>query len=187
MTPSSVLRENRLAIRRTCMMSFPRCTRNFTDSGKSSASSSVKISGAIAPVSSTLRQPWWGISQEEIAPPPAAPRGKPQYMALIAMARQRWGANSEISVMAFGMAAPSPRPVRKRHSVRGFRLCAQAVPRLARPKNRHEKTSTRLRPIRSDTGPAISAPSDSPSSAALSTGPRSCLWIPHSADSVGAM
>jgi hypothetical protein len=74
-TLSRVLRLNRLAIRRICMTSFPRCTRNFTDSGKNSASSSVKISGAIAPVSSTLRQPWWGISHEEIAPPLRHPEG----------------------------------------------------------------------------------------------------------------
>lgn len=55
---------------------------------------------------------------EEIAPPAAAPSGKPQYMVLIASERQRCGAYSEISVMALGMAAPRPRPVRKRHSVR---------------------------------------------------------------------
>ncbi|MFQ8771234.1 MAG: hypothetical protein ACLR9P_00285 [Escherichia coli] len=33
---------------------FPRCTRNFTDSGNSSASAPLKISGTIAPVSNTF-------------------------------------------------------------------------------------------------------------------------------------
>ncbi len=70
-------------------------------------------------------------------------------MVLIAMARQRLGANSEISVMALGIAAPKPRPVRNRHSVRVFRVFAPCGAQVARPKNKHEKTSTRLaHPVR---------------------------------------
>ncbi|MNV74236.1 hypothetical protein D3C71_1674400 [compost metagenome] len=90
----------------------------FTDSGRNRINNTVSANGAIAPSNSTLCQPYAGISQDEIAPPPAAPSGKPQYMVLIARERQRCGAYSEISVMAFGIAAPNPRPVRKRHSVR---------------------------------------------------------------------
>lgn len=36
-----------------------------------------------------------GDKPEEITPPPAAPNGKPQYMVLIAIERQRFGANSD--------------------------------------------------------------------------------------------
>jgi hypothetical protein len=50
----------------------------------------------------------------EINPPPAMPRLKPQNMLVTSNDFLRSGVYSESSVVALGMPAPRPRPVRKR-------------------------------------------------------------------------
>ncbi|MNV70515.1 hypothetical protein D3C71_1634870 [compost metagenome] len=52
----------------------------------------------------------------EIKPPPAMPRLKPQNMLVTSRDFLRSGVYSDNSVVAFGMPAPRPRPVRKRNT-----------------------------------------------------------------------
>jgi hypothetical protein len=139
------------------------------------------------PSTSTLRQPNCGIIHAARKPPNAAPSGKPQNIALVRVARRRSGQYSLISVTAFGIAAPRPTPVTKRSALSCVRSAAKADDRQATPNSSTEPTSTRLRPRRSASGPANSAPPARPNSAALSTGASAGLVTPHSLISDGAM
>ena len=139
------------------------------------------------PSTSTLRQPQCGIIHDARKPPNAAPRGKPQNMALVSMARWRSGQYSLVSVTALGMAAPRPRPVMKRSTVRWSKVSTKADARLATPNTKTDAISTNRRPRRSDKGPALSAPAARPNKAALSTGASAGLLTPHSPINEGAM
>ena len=139
------------------------------------------------PSTSTLRQPRCGIIQAARKPPSAAPSGKPQNMVLVMVARRWLGQYSLISVTALGMAAPRPSPVTKRSPTSCGMFCEKAEARQPRPNTSTAPTSTRLRPSRSASGPASSAPAASPNSAALSTGASAILLAPHSLASEGAM
>ncbi len=66
----------------------------------------------------TLLQPKSGIKAAAARPPPAAPRVKPQNMTLTRKPRRLAGAYSESSVVALGIAAPSPTPVKNRRTIR---------------------------------------------------------------------
>ncbi|MNT10695.1 hypothetical protein D3C72_1455380 [compost metagenome] len=139
------------------------------------------------PSSSTLCQPKCGIIAAATKPPAAEPSGKPQNMVFTSTARRRCGANSDVSVTALGMAAPRPRPVRKRQTVSQPSVGAYAVARLQAPKKKTDSTSTFLRPMRSASGPAKIAPKARPNRAALMTGPRADFSIPQSCTSAGAI
>ena len=141
----------------------------------------------VPPSTRTLRQPHSGIIQAARKPPNAAPSGKPQNMALVSVARRPSGQYSLIRVTAFGMAAPSPRPVMKRQTTRWSRLPANADARQAAPITSTEPTSTVLRPRRSASGPEDRAPNARPNSAALRTGASAGRSTPHSVISDGAM
>src|SRR3712207_5455212 len=78
---------------------------------------------------------------------------KPQNIVVTRNDRLRSGQYSEVRVIAFGMAPPSPRPVTKRSAVSVSIDVAKAEARLATPKNRVEKTRTPLRPTLSARGP----------------------------------
>ncbi|MCY1184692.1 hypothetical protein D9M73_254060 [compost metagenome] len=52
----------------------------------------------------------------EMKPPPAMPRLKPQNMLVTSSDLRRSGVYSDNSVVALGMPAPRPRPVRKRNT-----------------------------------------------------------------------
>ena len=52
----------------------------------------------------------------EINPPPAMPRLKPQNMLVTSNDLWRSGVYSDSSVVAFGIPAPRPSPVRKRRT-----------------------------------------------------------------------
>ncbi|MNT41160.1 hypothetical protein D3C72_1775130 [compost metagenome] len=88
---------------------------------------------------------------------------------------------------AFGIAAPNPRPVKKRNSVSIGSVVAKAVNKLKPPNRISDSTSTFLRPIRSASGPAVSAPTARPTRAALITGPSEVFSIPQSCTSEVAM
>jgi hypothetical protein len=162
-------------------------TRKRTDSGNSSSISTASSSGMTPPAASTLRQPHCGIIQAATKPPSAAPSGKPQNMALVSVARRWSGQYSLIKVTALGIAAPSPRPVTKRSTVNSARVAENADHRHAAPNNITDAVNTPLRPIRSATGPASSAPAARPNRAALSTGASAGRATPHSSRSEGAM
>ncbi|MNE77294.1 hypothetical protein D3C80_1735970 [compost metagenome] len=81
---------------------------------------------------------------------------------------------------AFGIAAPSPSPVKKRSNVSIGKVVANAVNRLKPPNSTSDSTNTFLRPMRSANGPAVNAPTASPTSAALITGPSEVFSIPQS-------
>ncbi|MNT43405.1 hypothetical protein D3C72_1798750 [compost metagenome] len=86
-----------------------------------------------------------------------------------------------------GIAAPRPIPVMKRITVRLCRSAAKPESSVNRPSTSTEPVSTFLRPRRSASGPAISAPAARPNSAALSTGASAGLLTPHSWISDGAI
>src|SRR5579871_3247270 len=144
-----------------------------TDSGSATSISTASTSGTMPPKISRLRQPKWGISQAAKKPPKAEPTGNPQNMQLVMKDRLLSGQYSFISVTALGIAAPRPRPVMKRQIVSDVNEPELADTREAAPMITTATVRTLLRPKRSASGPALSAPKASPNSAALSTGPRS--------------
>ena len=104
------------------------------------------------PSTRTLRQPKCGIIQAARNPPKAAPNGNPQNMALVMVARRRSGQNSLTSVMALGMAAPSPSPVTKRSTTNSVRSPEKPEAEQARPKIATAPIRTLRRPKRSRQG-----------------------------------
>ncbi len=71
---------------------------------------------------------------------------KPQNIVVTRNERRLSGQYSEVSVIALGIAPPSPRPVMKRSAISSHNESDQADTRLATPKNSTLKTSTVLRP-----------------------------------------
>src|SRR3954453_7948234 len=120
-------------------------------------------------------------------PPKAPPMVKPQNMRVTRNERLRSGLYSEVSVIAIGMAPPSPRPVRKRQTASISTFVAQAEAILARPKPKVEKIRTALRPIRSAIGPNTKAPAIRPARPDTNSS-ESCGGIRfHCSRSAGAM
>ena len=93
-------------------------------------------------------------------------------MAATKKARRRSGTYSDNSVVVLGMAAPRPRPVRKRSTAISVVLRVQAVNSVHRPKTSTEPISTLRRPHQSDDGPASKAPTARPMGAAPITRPK---------------
>ncbi|MCY1428496.1 hypothetical protein D9M71_443830 [compost metagenome] len=164
-----------------------RRARKRTDSGSANHNTGSNASGSTPPRASTLRQPKTGNNCAATTPPKAEPRVKPQNMPVTIKERRRCGQYSDVRVMALGIAPPRPRPVSRRNSARLCRSWANAAARLKTPKQATDSNSTRLRPKRSAKGPAMNAPSISPTSAAPSTGPSSAAPICQCSRSAGAM
>ncbi len=112
---------------------------------------------------------------------------KPQNIVVTSSERRRAGQYSDVSVIAFGIAPPSPSPVTKRHTISSVRLPALADAALAMPKHATHASSRRLRPNRSPNGPNTSAPAISPANPAPNTGASRAGDKPHSARMTGAM
>ncbi|GLC92566.1 hypothetical protein Tamer19_19740 [Cupriavidus sp. TA19] len=166
---------------------LPVITRWRTDSGSIQTSATASSSGSTPPATSTERQPKASISPAEARPPKAEPSVKPQNMVVTRKERRLSGQNSEVSVIALGMAPPRPSPVRKRSSTSVHRSFDQAEARLAAPKNSTDSTSTPLRPKRSASGPNRKAPAIRPPSPAPNSG-ASCAGVNcHSARMAGAI
>ena len=83
---------------------------------------------------------------------------KPQNISVVRNDRRFSGQNSEVSVIALGIAPPRPMPVRKRRMVSSVIEVDQADARLAPPKKITVRTSAYLRPILSASGPKMKAP-----------------------------
>ncbi|MDT4826041.1 hypothetical protein FQZ97_593390 [compost metagenome] len=171
----------------TRALSAPRCTRKRADSGSSHASSGSSARGSTPPSTSTLRQPKAGTRCAATTPPSAEPRVKPQNMLVTISERRRCGQYSDVRVMALGMAPPRPRPVSRRSRASISTLGAKAASRLKPPKQATDSIRMRLRPKRSASGPAMKAPSISPTSAAPSTGLRALASSCHSSRKAGAI
>lgn len=101
--------------------------------------------------------------------------------------RERCGQYSENSVVAFGIAAPKPIPVKKRSTTKVFKSVAYADARVKPPKISIETLKTILRPKRSAVGPDTKAPIIMPPKAALMTGPSCERSIPQSCAKAGAI
>ncbi|MND41903.1 hypothetical protein D3C80_326610 [compost metagenome] len=172
---------------RTWSSPLLRTTRKRADSGNQTSSTTASASGNRPPSSSRLCQPKAGIIFAETKPPEAMPRLKPQNMLVTSSDLRRSGVYSESKVVALGMAAPRPRPVRKRNTSSCSRLALKAEIRLNSPNRKTAVTSTPLRPKRSAMGPEPRAPNTMPISAALITGPRLARSMPQSWVSAGAM
>src|SRR5262249_10164692 len=82
----------------------------------------------------------------------AAP-AMPTKIADTNIACRRFGAYSEARETAFGIAPPSPSPVKKRSRTSSFSEVARAVSSDMRPKTTTEMTMADLRPQRSAIGP----------------------------------
>jgi len=87
-------------------------------------------------------------------------------------ARLRSGLYSDVNAIAFGIAPPRPRPVRKRQTMRLVSESAVTVKSVHKPKNSVQNRMTGLRPRRSATGPEASAPSVNPNKPIPNTGPK---------------
>jgi hypothetical protein len=83
---------------------------------------------------------------EATKPDEAEPKVKPQNINVDSSARLPRGAYSLIKVTVFGIAAPSPRPVKKRKPVSDHSDQQAALERLANPKISADATITFLRP-----------------------------------------
>ena len=164
----------------------PVSARNRTDSGNFSARIGASSSGATPPTTNTDRQPNCGINAAASRPPSAAPTEKPQNMIITMVARRRRGLNSDVSAIAFGIAPPRPRPVRKRIASSVLTSWTKAVTSAPMPNASVDKMMIFLRPTRSASGPNTSAPIISPNRPALNTGPSAPLPRPHSLASAGA-
>ena len=88
--------------------------------------------------------------------------------------------------MAFGIAPPSPSPVRNRIASSVPTSWTNAVTSAPMPKASVEKMMIFLRPTRSASGPNTSAPIISPNRPAQNTGPSAPLVRLHSLASTGA-
>ncbi|MDR8957441.1 hypothetical protein FEP76_05970 [Burkholderia multivorans] len=111
---------------------------------------------------------------------------KPQNIVVTSSERRRAGQYSDVSVIAFGIAPPSPSPVTKRHAISSVTPPALADAALATPKHATQASSSRLRPNRSPNGPNASAPAISPASPAPNTGASCAGDSCHSARITGA-
>jgi hypothetical protein len=119
-------------------------------------------------------------------PPIAAPREKPQIIAVTAVARRERGMNSDVNAMAFGIAPPIPSPVRKRNAASHSTDWAVEVSSDPKPKISAEATSTGFRPTRSATGPLTNAPIIMPNRPLEMTVPSTLRWMCSAAVSAGA-
>ena len=124
-----------------------RCdTRKVTDSGSLKYRTGSTTNGKTPPITSTLCHPRFGIIQALAKPPTAAPNEKPQKATVIKNERLRVGAYSLTRILAFGMAAPRPSPVRKRKTTRLCTSGAKAVAMVSTPNRQTLHSSTILRP-----------------------------------------
>src|SRR5687767_1289065 len=73
--------------------------------------------GSMPPSSRTEVQPYPATRCAAARPPKADPSVKPQNIKVVRNDRRFSGQNSEVSVIAFGIAPPRPMPVRKRRMV----------------------------------------------------------------------
>ena len=143
------------------------------DSGRTTSSATNSISGNTPPNTRMPCQPITGTSCALTIPPNAEPSVKPQNISVTSAPRRRAGRYSEVMVMVFGIAPPSPRPVRKRRNTSVCRSGEKAEARLNAPNKKTHSSITRLRPKRSDNGPQSSAPAVNPSRPAPKSGARS--------------
>ena len=134
--------------------------------------------GTAPPSTNTLSQPWWGTSHADRNPPPAAPTVNPENTMVTSSELREAGETSRAKVATIGMIPPMAKPAMKRQTMNCLRLSAQATSSVNNPNSITLLHSTRRRPKRSPSGPAVRAPSVRPTSAALSTGARSSLVQP---------
>src|SRR5690606_8644408 len=120
-------------------------------------------------------------------PPVAIPKLYPQNIQVTSNERERCGQYSENSVVAFGIAAPKPIPVKKRITTKVFKSAAYADAKVKPPNISIDTPKTILRPRRSAVGPDTKAPIGRPPKAALSTGPSCERSIPPSCAKAGAI
>ncbi|SUG32462.1 Uncharacterised protein [Salmonella enterica subsp. arizonae] len=113
--------------------------------------------------------------------PIADPSVKSQNISVTSAPRRRAGKYSDVMVMVFGIAPPSPKPVKKRNSTRISISGEKAESRLNAPNSATQSSITRLRPKRSASGPHSSAPAVSSSNPAPNSGMSSlalsCQWV----------
>ena len=109
----------------------------------------------------------------------------PTKIALTTVGCSRGGVNSEVSATAFGIAPPSPSPVRKRSRMSSRTVFARAVMSAKDAKITTETMTTHRRPYRSAIGPLAIAAIISPNSAAESTAPNAGSGTPRFSDMTG--
>lgn len=93
---------------------------------------------------------------------------------------------SDVSAIRFGMAPPSPIPVRKRSTSSCGTELAYAVARAKPPKISVDAMITGLRPTLSAYGPTNSVPTVRPSKPAANTMPKDDAGTRHASASTGA-
>ncbi|CQW50385.1 Uncharacterised protein [Salmonella enterica subsp. enterica serovar Typhi] len=162
-----------LTVRATTACGSWRRTCQRGDSGSANSRPKNSIKGKMPPSARIPCQPISGTSCALTIPPIADPRVKPQNISVTSAPRRRAGRYSDVMVMVFGIAPPSPRPVKKRSNTRVSISGEKAESRLNAPNSATQSSMTRLRPKRSASGPHSSAPAVSPSSPAPNSGASS--------------
>ncbi len=170
----------------TCSSRLPRNTRNCIDSGNRKIISTPITSGTTPPTWNTDCQPKRGINAADSKPPSTAPKVKPHETSIIRVTRLRTGLYSPASAIAFGMIAPSPRPVTKRSTMSCPTVPAMGVSNMQAAKNKVAAINTGRRPMRSARMLKQSEPTSMPNKPAPNTGPRLALAMPHSWMMAGA-
>ncbi len=164
----------------------PLTARNWSDSGRPQIISSAIASGTIPPKTNTDRQPKAGIIHRETIPASAAPNVKPTVMHIMNVTRLRFGLNSPMSAVAFGMMQPMPIPAMNRSHSSCCTFCAKAVAIAITEKNSVAPISTGRRPILSATMLNTSEPISTPKLAAANTPPSTDRGTPQSWTTAGA-
>jgi hypothetical protein len=134
----------------------------------------------------TDRQPKAGIIHSDTTPATAAPAVKPTVMHIMKVTRLRFGLNSPMSAVAFGMMQPMPIPAMNRSQRSCCTFCAKAVAIAIAEKNSVAPMRTGRRPILSATMLKTREPISTPKFAAEKTPPRSDRGMPQSATMAGA-
>jgi hypothetical protein len=118
-------------------------------------------------------------------PAAIAPSEMPLPTNMTTSARRLCGAYSDARPIAFGNAAPSPRPVTKRMATKGHSDSTSTVSSVPNPNATQDQTTTVRRPIRSASGASSIAPSMTPTRPEVSAGQSWPRTRPHSAVIVG--
>ena len=134
----------------------------------------------------TDRQPNAGIIQAATNPPSAAPTVKPTVMHIMNVTRLRFGLNSPMSAVAFGMMQPMPIPAMNRSQSNCGTSWAYAVAMAMIEKKSVAPMRTGRRPILSATMLKTSDPRSTPKLAAANTPPSCARGIPQSSTIAGA-
>ena len=157
------------------------------DSGSFQVNTKANRQGTTPATTNIDCQPNAGINHEAKKPPMAAPKEKPQITTVIKKEVMRLGEYSVAKVTHCGITPPINKPAMKRNTTKCDTESAIAPAKVNKPKPHTQISKIFLRPNLSAIGPATIAPMVKPNKAALITGAKSELLMPHCSFNEGAI